>query len=366
MAIFQRCSACDYQPLARQTSVRPPPWLPDAGQHSFYFCKNCGGLTIQTQNNATGHQQLWLLEPAAMSLLRLDANPVQVIRYLASDDFFNNRGVTDGLFRGWVRSAMDVSMCVNDLSARLAQTTDPKRLAAIVEQLSIVLAELATRMYTSADVECRISSLSGLLQACQGTFPHGQITPEMAATVRLHAFDALEILNTPWTWKLVPNGERQAFLDTLDHVQLVQRSHDAVQHARRRWHSDGALKLREEAAFLRGVFQRRDAFLPPYFGVLMWECLRDIHARMGLAQASTLQKCYDAVQVLLEEQLIAMRLEPISWRADGRTFQIPRSGEVLVLRNRVPQVEIYNGLRDQEPYRILDTWAEVMAFARTN
>lgn len=360
---FQRCAACAYQPLTQQTSVRPPPWLPGTTNAAFHMCRNCGGLTVQTAN-AQGLGQLWLLEPGAVALVRLDVGPSQVIRYIASDDYFANRGVTEPLFRGWVRSTRDVSMCINDLLIRANREEDPRRLAAIVHQALIVLQELSDRKRRHADVECRIGSISGLVQVCQGTFPRHQSSPDQIAEMRLAALDSLELLGQPWMLETISDDDAHLVDATIDHLRLVDRSREEIAQARLRMHSDGPLRIREETGFLKGLFERRDAHLPFAYADLLWSVLKELYARLSGPPSTTVPKAYDAVQALLEETLIALGAEPISWRADGRAFQLVRTNEVMVLRRRAPQVEVYTGLRANEPYRLLDRWDEIHALAR--
>ncbi len=365
MVSFRRCQACVYQPLAQHTSVRPPPWLPDGEHHVFYVCKVCGSITVQAPDNQGSHSQLWMLEPGAMALLRTDVTPSQVIKYIASDDFFNNRAITDGLFRFWVRAAIDVSMCVNALIAQCGKSEDPRRLSMLLDHLVVALNEVHERMVNHGDVRCRISSIDTILAIAAGRFPHTDVSPKTIASIRLCALDALDLLARPGMTSLVSADTLPDLDYALDHGVLVETSRQDIVLARQRMHSDGAFKVCEEAIFLRGVFERRDAHLTTKFGSLMWGCLLDLHAQMGRNGNRVAQDAYVAVQALLQAQLLAFGLEPISWHTnEGASFQNPRTHEVFLIRRLAPQVEIYASVRSTSPTRILDAWFDVLESIR--
>lgn len=364
MSPQRRCEACDYTPLSSHTSIRPPPWLP-TGNNVFYVCRVCGSITIQSYDNQTSYGQLWLLEPGAMALLRTDASPREVTGYLSSDDFLHNRVVTEGLFQTWIRGTLDISMCVNDIMARARACVDPRRLDVMVAQLNIAISEVTRRRFQDDEIICRISTIEPLFMAINGGFPHAHATPELVANVRLMALDTLEDLAQPWMWQLVPTSERDALEAALDHATLLEHSREEVALARQRMHSDGPLKIREECLFLQGIFARRDAHLTVTYASLLWGCLRDLYARMGNANSSALQKVYDLVQELLEAQVIELGLEPVTWRTDhGASFHLPKTGEVIHLRRREPQVEIYQTLRSSEPTHVFDAWFDVLEWIR--
>ncbi len=365
MVSHRRCQACVYQPLAQHTSVRPPPWLPDGEEHVFYVCKVCGSITVQAPDNQGSHSQLWLLEPGAMALLRTDATPSQVIKYISSDDFFNNRAITDGLFRFWVRAAIDVSMCVNALIALCGTSEDPRRLSMLLDHLVVALDEVHERVVNRGDVRCRISSIDTILAIAAGRFPHTDVSAKTIAAIRLCALDALDLLARPGMTGLIPEHTLPDLDCALDHGILVETSRQDIVLARQRMHSDGAFKVCEEAIFLRGVFERREAHLTTKFGSLMWGCLLDLYAQMGRNGNRIAQDAYAAVQTLLEEQLMAFGLEPISWHTnEGAAFQNPRTSEVILIRRLAPQVEVYASVRSTSPTRILDAWFDVLEYIR--
>ncbi len=364
MVSYRRCSACVYQPLAQYTSVRPPPWLPGGELHVFYVCKVCGSITVQAPDSQNSHSQLWLLEPGAMALLRTDVTPSQVIKYISSDDFFNNRAITDGLFSYWVRAAIDVSMCVNDLIQRCGSTEEPRRLAMILDQLAIALNEISDRL-RRGDVRCRVSTIAPILAVAAGRLNLVDSAPKTVASLRLSAMRSLELLARPDMTKLLP-PEALVELDiAIDHGVLIETSRLDVVLARQRMHSNGPFKICEEAIFLRGIFARREAHLTTKFGSLMWACLLDLHTRMARGDRGSAHQAYAAVQSLLEDQLVAFGLEHISWRTnEGAAFHNPRTAEVILIRRLAPQVEIYLSIRDTSPSAMFDAWFDVLEHIR--
>ncbi|MEZ4459051.1 MAG: hypothetical protein R3E66_04855 [bacterium] len=263
-----------------------------------------------------------------------------------------------------MRATIDVSMCINDLLARMHVCTDPRRLEVMVSQLAFAIQTVTQRRFDHVEVGCRISGIEPLFQALHGGFPHANASPETVSKIRLDALDTLENLARPWMWDLVPEFERQTLEYALDHLVLVEQSRQEVALARQQMHSDGPLKVREEVLFLQGLFSRRDAYLTVNYASLLWGCLRDFYQRMGNANTSSLQKAYDVVQRLLEGQLIARGLEPVSWHPEeGAAYQLPRTGEVVFLRRRTPQVEVYASLRSVEPSAVYDAWFDVLEWA---
>jgi len=351
-----RCDQCDYVPLTQYTSVRPPPWTDDDQGLNFFTCKRCGAVTIQKFDARTSYGQVWMLDSEVLGLLRMDAYPQAVLNYVLSEDFRANRAVTMGLFRGWARNSLALSVVARGLLSALPDRQG-RRLIEALQMLQFSMSELVTRLADGRAIP-PMEDASHVIAVLEGNQTYA-LKPEDAANARLLALDILEMIVHPQLLGSVPREEELNIEAVLDHGNLLERSRSEIVRARRAMGAEGVGRLHEEGLFLMGVLLRRSAWLPRILSAEVWDCLLGLYSQFRAVSDPALEGAYRAVEALVDHQIVQLGLEPITWKEGGHSYLHPKHGWVLFLPDLEPKIEMYGGINDGKLLGSFALWEEV-------
>ena len=126
-----------------------------------------------------------------------------------SDDFLKNRGITRGLFRGHLKSMMDLSGAVNVLVSHIKKSTSLERVELCMELFRDLLTEYHLRERDSAEENRRLA-VSTLLPVAALVHSAAHLDGKGTTSrvdMRMTALEALETFLQPALGPSVPASE---------------------------------------------------------------------------------------------------------------------------------------------------------------
>lgn len=359
---MMRCDACDYVPLGGgHTTVRPPPWTVDDLGLNFFVCRRCGSMTVQKFDAKTSYGQVWMLEPDAMSLLRLDASPHLVLRYILSNDFRSNRVLTEGMFQSWAHHSLGLPTVIRGLISALKGLHD-RGLLVTLRNLLAGLEELIVRAYYHT-IPPTLEGTGVLVAIFEGAHPT-ELRPQDLADVRVLAHDCLQLLMDPRLAGHLLRHESVIIDDALDHFGVLANFRSRLKVAHQSVRDDDGFRIAAEVLFIQSVFARRQSWPTNKDAIELWACFCSLHALATTNTYATMAR--KTIVALLGENLISLGLEPITWREGGTSFQNLKKGWILHLLEASPQIEIYRNLHAGAPVARLERWDDVVVFVTTS
>lgn len=318
-------------------------------------------MTVQKFDAKTSYGQVWMLEPDAMSLLRMDASPHLLLRYILSNDFRSNRVLTQGMFQSWAHHSLGLATVVRGLLSALKKIHDRGLLVAL-RNLQISLEELVTRAdhYTIPPTLEGFGVLVSIFEGAHFT----ELRPQDLAEARVLAHDCLQLLLDPRLAGYLPRHETAIMDDALDHFGVLANFRTRLKAAHQSVHDDDGFRLAAEVLFIKDLFARRQSWPTNKDAIELWACLCSLH-RLASANAYTVM-ARKAILVLLGENLLSLGLEPITWREGGVSYQNLKKGWILHLLEASPQIEIYRNLSAAAPVARLERWDDVIVFVTTS
>jgi len=347
--------------------VRPQPWADDDSGLMFQTCERCGTISIQRFSADGSGAGVWLLAPEAMVLFRAGVPPAQVFDYAFSEDFARNRGITQALFRGFLRYMLDLSGAANVLVAKIGQAEEQARVDMCIEMLHDVLVDFLRRA-ESGDPDSRMNlvTIGPVAQLVAGNRTLKATNANASLELRTRALDILETFAQPILWSSLPPEQAAILEQTIDHMEMVEQSTERLLAL-----ADGGIDdvtVREalvEAKFFYRVFRRRKARLSKAHATAVWRLMivlariRDVSSPLDAASGA-----YEALRALLEHQIVEMgflKLAPGERDGEPRLrFRSPNTGEVLGLPLHRPSIEIYATPEAAVPSAVLDSWGAAL------
>ena len=123
--------------------------------------------------------------------------------------------------------------------------------------------------------------------------------------------------------------------------------------------AEGVGRIHEEGLFLKGVLERRNAWLPKGFSAEVWDCLLALYSQFKTISEPPLVQAYRAAEALIDLQIIRLGLEPITWKEGGHSYLHPKHGWVMFLPELEPRFEMYGGINDGKLLGSFVLWEEV-------
>lgn len=346
--------------------MRPQPWTDDDSGLMFQTCQRCGNLSIQRFAASGSVSGVWMLSANAMVLFRAGAPPAKVFDYVFSDDFSRNRGITQGLFRGYVGHMHDLSGVANTLISRIDAVTDATRVEVCVEALRDVLVEYLHRAQQDDTERLSVATVEPIASLMRGRRPLDGGTVEGWVNLRLQALEILELFAQPALWNSLPPHQAQQLEDEIDHGSMVEESIAALNGFTVTQMDEVIVRrIAAEARFFFRVFRRRKARLSRAHSGALWQAMRRLREECDVGNPlDPATMAYEASRQLLEHQLVESGFLKLGNRevdGDVRTaFRSPNTGEVLHVPEHRPSLEIFATSRTEKPTARLDSWTSAL------
>lgn len=368
---YSSCDPCEWRPLAAHPAVRDEPWAEVDRGYTYSYCPGCGNLTIHSYNPSTGFGQVYMLDASAMTLLRPDASPGAVLAYLYSDDFARNRGVTLPLFGGYLRSLVNLSPIANRLVVAVEQADELERIAFGLDALHATLEEAAVRPEQGRGrAELSVTTVAPVVRVGRGGFQVARYEPDAFTSVRLKAWNCLELFGRPGLWGSLEADTAEMLEEITDHLAVIRSAQHGLERGLDRLEFDGAVYLYVEAKFLQRVLSRRGARLTPALASLVWRVLQELGPRIKRKNSSTRpfdQRAFVRVRALLEHHIVSLGFE----KSGGERTQAglleyvdPRTGRSLQLPPYRTRIYLYERRDAATPVAVLDEWDQLAGWLR--
>ncbi len=363
MMIPSACEQCDWRPLATHPAVRDEPWADIDAGFTYSYCDQCGNLTVHSYNPASGFGQVYMLDRGAMTLLRFDASPGAISAYLFSENYARNRGIADPIFRGYLRSAVDVSALTNGFVDVMERAHDIRLTTLALELFIMVLDEVRRRSELGEPaLRLRLNELDPVILIARGGLSVLDHDPDRLATARYLAWQVLEAFGHPGLWDAL-DEERARFVEEItDHLALMELVRRGFERGLERVRGDGVLRLYVEAKFFKRVLVDRGARVNDDLAAIAWRCLQELNYGVERGDERTrrlAQRAFVRIRALLEHQLMALGLQKSGvegTHAGLIEFVDPRSGRSVQMPPYRTRLYVYEQTNSPTPSAVLEEW----------
>lgn len=366
---YTECKRCHWEYMQNLSFCRRQPWTDDDEALTFQSCGRCGKISIQQSDATGGTVGVWLLHPDAEVMFRVGTAPSHVFDYIYTDDFLKNRGITRGLFRGYLRSMLDLSGAVNVLVSRLRRTDSLERVQLSMDLFRDLLSEHAHRLVDEAEAENRRLAVSTLIPVTELVYSarhlDGRAT-DARVDLRFTSLQVLEAFALPGMWASVPQSETAEIERAIDHLTMVEASIARLGYLAQSLDDEALVDAYVEGKFLYRVFNHRKAWLSRAHAQAVWRLMHaimQIYPLGGPFDMAT--RAYEALRALLEHQLVESGFFKLGPRDQNGTpchaFRSQRTGEVLVLPLYYPRLAIFADAGALNPSAVLEDWDGAVA-----
>jgi hypothetical protein len=356
------CEQCSWRPLTGHPAVRDEPWADVEAGYRYSYCEQCGNLTVHSYNPATGFGQVFMLDASAMALFRYDASPSAVSAYVLSQDYRQNSGVAEPLFRGYLRWLDDASGLANNFVALVEEALDVVAMLRMLELFDLVLAE-AVRRYEVREgaLVVRLVNVAPVLAVARGALEPTHHDPDRLAAARVVAWRVLERLGHPALWRALDDDRAEMVEEVTDHVALLELGRRGLERGLARVRQDGPVQLYIEAKFLKHVLTARGARLTDELAAIVWRAMQELMPSIGSSGAEKMfaSRAFVRLRALLEHQLMALGLQKSG--VDGThagliEYVDPRSGRSVQMPPYRTRIYVYEHVDAPTPAAVIEEW----------
>lgn len=363
---YQECRRCDWDYMQEMSFVRRQPWTDDDSGMMFQNCRRCGKVSIQHFGEEGSVNGVWILHPDSEVLFRVGTAPTHVLEYVFSEDFLKNRGITRALFRGYLRSMLDLSGAANSLVDRAKKSTTLEWAELSMELFRDVLAEYVIRRTRGEeDRRLAVTTLAPLVDLLHERRPLEGTGATQRIDLRFTILEVLESFLQPSMTASVPASEAGDLEAAIDHLTMVASSTQRLNYLSQGMEEANLIDAFVEAKFMYRVFRRRQARLSRAHAESVWKMMHALNAYYTLGSPLDFAtKAYEALRALLEHQLVEVGFLKIGKRDQKGTecnaFRSPQSGKMLLLPLFYPKVAIYATDKADRPVTVHDSWVEAL------
>ncbi len=362
---FAECKRCQWEYMQEMSFVRRQPWTDDDAGMMFQSCQRCGRISIQHFDNDGGVSGVWILHPDSEVMFRAGTAPSHVFDYVFSDDFLKNRGITRGLFRGHLKSMLDLSGAVNVLVSYIKKSEALERVELCMELFRDLLSEYHVRMRDGEeDRRLAVSSLLPVAALVQNTRTLTGNGTNSRVEMRMTALEVLETFLQPALGPSVPNTELEALETAIDHMTMVEASIARMTYLAQGVDADALVEAYVESRFMYRVFRRRKARLSKLHAEAVWRLMHAVNQTYTLGSPLEFAtKAYESLRGLMEHQLLErgfLKLGPRDRNGTACLAFRSTKGQTLLLPLWYPRLAIYATDDAERPISVTDVWSTAM------
>ena len=363
---FEECKRCRWEYMQEMSFVRRQPWTEDDAGLMFQTCDRCGQISIQRFDNEGLVTGVWILHPDSVVMFRSGTAPSHIFDYVISEDFLKNRGVTRGLFRGHLKSMLDLSGAVNVLISHIKRSNSLQRVELCMELFRDLLFEYSARSASTAeDRRLAVSTLFPLIELVHESRDLEGSASAARVDLRFAALEVLETFLQPGMDASAPAAEAAELEAAIDHLQMVDRSIARMNRLAQEINDDAIVTAFVESRFLYRVFRRRKARLSRAHSEAVWRLMFAVSQHFPLGSPLDFStKAYESLRGLLEHQAVELGFFKLGPRNQNGTpclaFRGPNTGEILLLPLYYPKLAIYATDGAQHPTAVLDSWVAAL------